>query len=158
MAGIHAAEHMTVNAIERGEELLPQVVQRMPRVHPRCGTNIAVAAIVFLGLMGQSWIKDSELRLLLAALVTLVIWQPLGTFLQLFITTKPPSSKQLAMGVRAGRELLDRYAVSPYATPNVGTRLLNSGLFHIMLGSFLASGFVWVVSQLLNLPPGWRVF
>jgi uncharacterized protein YqhQ len=43
IAGFHAAEHQTVHAIENGEPLVPEIVSRMPRPHPRCGTNILAA-------------------------------------------------------------------------------------------------------------------
>jgi uncharacterized protein YqhQ len=35
-----------VHAIERGEPLLAESVRAMPRVHPRCGTNIVAAAFL----------------------------------------------------------------------------------------------------------------
>src|SRR2546423_10530097 len=44
----HAAEHQAVHAMERGEPLDPEIVRRMPRVHPRCGTNIMAGGMVFL--------------------------------------------------------------------------------------------------------------
>src|SRR5438477_4650656 len=45
LSGTHGAEHMVVHAIERREPLTYEVVRRMPRVHPRCGTNLAVGAM-----------------------------------------------------------------------------------------------------------------
>jgi uncharacterized protein YqhQ len=41
---------MVVHAIERGEPLVLEVVRRMPRVHPRCGTNLVAGIALFLGL------------------------------------------------------------------------------------------------------------
>src|SRR5262249_31439746 len=47
LAGYHAAEHQAVHAMERGEPLCAEIVRRMPRVHPRCGTNLMAAGLVF---------------------------------------------------------------------------------------------------------------
>lgn len=151
LSGIHAAEHMVVHAIERGESLTPEVVSRMPRVHPRCGTNLAAGATLFLVLMNTSLIADQELRLLVAVLVTVIFWRPLGSLLQYFVTTRPPSRRHIDLGITAGRELLDRYQRSPHAMPSVGHRLWNSGLVQIILGSTLASflleGIAWAVGR-----------
>lgn len=143
IAGIHAAEHMVVHAIERGEPLTMEVVSRMPRVHPRCGTNLAAGAMLFIGIMGGTWSPDPELRLLVAALVTIVFWRPLGSMLQYYVTTKRPTRAQIEMGLAAGRELLDRYQRGPTGVPGIGARLWNSGLPQIILGSSAASLLVY---------------
>ncbi|HWA84320.1 MAG TPA: DUF1385 domain-containing protein, partial [Fimbriimonadaceae bacterium] len=78
LSGIHAAEHKVVHAIERGEDLAPAVVRRMPRVHPRCGTNLAVGASMFMGLGGLPLFSDPSLRFLFAGIVTLIFWRPVG--------------------------------------------------------------------------------
>lgn len=151
LAGIHAAEHMVVHAIERGEELVPEIVSRMPRVHPRCGTNIAAGAALFFGIATSNWIPDPTLRILIAAVATLVLWRPLGTALQYFVTTKPPTPAQIEMGIRAGRELLERYRTSHHLLPSIGQRLWNSGLLQLMMGSFFVSLVVEVFLTLLGL-------
>ncbi len=158
LSGIHGAEHMVVHAIERGEELKPQTVRRMPRVHPRCGTNLAVGAMVFLGLFGLEWTQEYELRLLVAFLVTAIVWRPLGAFVQQWVTTKKPTERQLAMGIRSGDDLLQKYQTAQYARPGILARLVNSGLFHIMAGAMAIQIVVYLVMVLLNVPPEWRVF
>ncbi len=158
LAGTHAAEHMVVHAIERGEELRPETVSRMPRVHPRCGTNLAVGASIFLGLMTADWIPGADLRLLLAGLVTLVFWRPLGSWVQFFVTTKPPTKDQVEAGIAAGRQLLARMAVAPRTLPSVPSRLLKSGVFQIMAGAFLIQFVAWALLTVLNVPPVWRVY
>lgn len=135
LAGIHAAEHMTVHAIERGEPLTLEVVRRMPRVHPRCGTNLAVAASVFLGVFGTPWIADEELRLVAAALAALILRQPLGSLMQLWVTTRKPSDKQILMGIHSGKELLKRYQLAPRHSATVVQRLWSSGIFYVVAGS-----------------------
>lgn len=134
LAGYHAAEHMVVHAIERGEELHPDIVARMPRVHPRCGTNLAAGMGLFFGIAFSEWIPDAELRLLLAVLVTLFFWRSLGSALQYWFTTRPPNRKQLEAGIKAGRELLQRYEANPIVAPSPWSRILSSGLPFILLG------------------------
>lgn len=134
LAGIHAAEHMTVHAIERGEALVPEVVRRMPRVHPRCGTNLVAALSIFLGVLGLN-VLDAETRVLVGLLLTAILWRPVGSFLQYYVTTKPPSDAQLEMGIRAGKELLSKYEVDPVVTPPPLRRVWNMGILQIMLGS-----------------------
>jgi len=158
LAGTHAAEHMVVHAIERGEPLSKNIVRRMPRVHPRCGTNIAAAAALFLGVFGSGLVHDQELRLLLAALVTLVFWRPLGTFLQYFVTTKPPTDRQIESGIRAGKELLEKYQFAGGHQVSVVHRLWNSGLPEVILGSLLVQlalfSFYWILGE----PKGFEVY
>ena len=135
LSGIHAAEHMTVHAIERGEPLVPRIVGRMPRVHPRCGTNLAVALSVFLGISTANWFGDPLGQTLVALIVTASVCRPLGAAMQKYVTTKPPSDRHIQMGIRAGQELLDRYAANPMPTRNLFQRILNSGVLHLMAGS-----------------------
>jgi CBS domain-containing protein len=145
LSGIHAAEHKVVHAIERGEELTPAIVKRMPRVHPRCGTNIAVGASLFVSLATANFIPIREFQLLFALVATIALWRPLGGLVQMLVTTRPPSDRQIDMGIRAGEELLAKYARSPHVRPNFATRLWNSGLFHVIVGSFLAFGLLWLI-------------
>ena len=99
LSGIHAAEHKVVNAIEQEEELTLESVKRMSRVHPRCGTNLALAATIYLAIGSTSLIPDQTMRLLIAAVVPFLFWKPLGRLTQLYVTTKPPSDKQLELGL-----------------------------------------------------------
>ncbi len=150
LAGIHAAEHMAVNAIERHEPLVPEVVARMPRVHIRCGTNLAVGASLFIGISMTPWIAYPEVRLLVALLATMFLWKPLGTFAQLYVTTRRPNARQIESGIRAGRALLERYAQTGRVQPSIPARIWNSGLLHVMTGSFLMYGIVYGVGTLFG--------
>ncbi len=151
LAGIHAAEHKVVHAIERGEPLIPEIVSRMPRVHPRCGTNLAAAAGLFLGMMNSTWIPDSELRLLVAALVTLTFWRPLGSLLQYWVTTRPPNAKQLEMGISAGRELLQKYQLDRERSSSPFVRIYCSGMIHVMTGSMLMYGLIELIAWVFQI-------
>lgn len=150
LAGTHAAEHMVVHAIERGEQLKPEIVRRMPRVHPRCGTNLAVAATIFLGLFNWPWTPHQDLRLIAALLVTVTVYRPLGSMVQLLITTKPPNDQQIESGIRAGKELLHRYRVTmgPQASPF--QRILNSGMLHVMGGSTTTYGLLYGLGKIFG--------
>lgn len=137
ISGTHGAEHQVVHAIERGEDLEPEVVARMPLVHPRCGTNFGAAIGLFLSTFLWEWTHYEELRLLVAALVTAFFWRPVGTFLQRFVTTKKPTPKQLEGAIRVGKELLDRYAVARLAYANPWQRIVQSGMLWVLAGSTL---------------------
>src|SRR5205085_6083325 len=104
LAQYHAAEHQAVHAMERGEPLLAEVVRRMPRVHPRCGTNIMAAALMFTAgfhsflILGAGWLGTTDCALL-AAVIALMTWRRVGGFLQYYFTTRPAGPKHIATGV-----------------------------------------------------------
>lgn len=131
LAGYHAAEHMTVHAIESGEVLDPEFVGRMPRVHPRCGTNLLAAAGVFVILTTK---MSSSVGVLLALVVVVIGWRAVGSWLQYFVTTKEPSARQLASGIAAGRQLLDRYQEEPNRIPSPFERIWNVGFLQTAAG------------------------
>lgn len=147
LSGTHASEHMVVHAIERGEELDPNIIRRMPRVHPRCGTNLAVGAMLFLGIFTTELIENVELRFVLAAIVTFLLWRRLGSLVQLYVTTKPPKDTQIRSGLRAANELLDRYATSPISEASIPARLWRMGMLQVMAGSMLSFGALTLIAK-----------
>src|SRR5215204_5938773 len=67
----HAAEHKAINALEAGEELTPENVQRFSLIHPRCGTAfllwvmvIAIFVFAFIGQPSWPWLIASRILLL----------------------------------------------------------------------------------------------
>jgi CBS domain-containing protein len=150
LSGTHGAEHMTVHAMERGEPLTPEVVARMPRVHPRCGTNLAVAIGLFFAISQAPWIEDYGSRLVVGAIVTLFLWKPLGSFAQQYITTRKPNERQLRSGIKAGNELIEQYAVARFSTASIPTRIWNSGLLHVIAGSTVAGFLLWGLEKLFH--------
>lgn len=152
LSGIHAAEHKVVHAIERGEELTRTAVRRMPRVHPRCGTNIAAGASLFIGVSNAEFIPWAEFRPFLAIIATLAFWKPLGSAMQYWVTTKPPTDKQLDLGIKSGQELLNKYATTGGGSVSIAARIFNSGLLHVLAGSMLAFGFFALLIKLFHLP------
>ncbi|MFM9872148.1 MAG: DUF1385 domain-containing protein [Fimbriimonadaceae bacterium] len=157
LAGYHAAEHMVVHAIEQNEPLEPETVARMPRVHPRCGTNIAVAAGLFLGISQTPIIPSPDLRVLLAIFARLFLFRPLGAFVQDKFTTKPPTEKQLAAGIAAGKELLANYQTAGNITPSIPKRIWQSGILHAMAGSMGMALIVTGILQVLPISAYWKV-
>jgi Predicted metal-dependent enzyme len=156
IAGTHAAEHMVVHAIERGEPLTLEVVRRMPRVHPRCGTNLVAGIALFLGLSKafQFGAPDGDARdfaLLMALLFTLLFWRSFGAFLQWVATTKPPTDRQLLQAIRVGEELLRKARPLSGATPPFGLRLLHSGLLQILLGAWGLMAILYLLESLLGI-------
>ncbi|MBC8063922.1 MAG: DUF1385 domain-containing protein [Chlorobia bacterium] len=154
ISGTHAAEHMVVHTIERGEPLIPSVVKRMPRVHPRCGTNLAVGASLYLSVATTKAIPDDNLRLLFALVVTLVLWRRIGSWVQYWITTRPPTDKQIESAIRAAKELLERQSKLKTVGVSIPTRLWSSGMFHVMAGAALVVGLLTSISALF---PKWNL-
>jgi CBS domain-containing protein len=152
MAGVHAAEHQTVWAIERGLPLRPEFVKQMPRAHPRCGTNLVALAGLIQITLGHLPSYDPFL-VLLSLLFIYFGWRTFGTLLQEWFTTRPPSDKQLESGIRAGVELMEKYQAQPHVMGSFGQRLFNSGILLSGLGLWLTlSGLQfaaqWVMLQL----------
>jgi uncharacterized protein YqhQ len=137
IAATHGAEHMVVHAIERGEALRPEIVRRMPRVHPRCGTNLAIGALVFTGLVQGLWSSLNEAGALVALIMTMAVWRPLGNFAQKYVTTKTPREKDVESAISAANELLAKYRSSERRVPGFGGRLAASGLPLILIGSMI---------------------
>jgi CBS domain-containing protein len=146
IAGVHAAEHMTVHAIERGEPLEMEYVRRMPRVHPRCGTNLAAGAVIFLTLANLNTGVYQDLTLLFALVATLLAWRPAGNLLQAIFTTRPPNEKQLRNGIEAGKQLLHRYQMQGYRPLTLRERIWNMGILQIAAGMMV----VWLALDLLG--------
>jgi uncharacterized protein YqhQ len=126
----HGAEHKAINALEAGEELTPQNVQRFSLIHPRCGTAfllyvmvIAIFVFAFVGQPAWYWLIASRILLLpvIAGLayevirfagkhadnrVLMTILSP-GLWLQR-LTTREPTLDQLEVSIRALQEALRR--------------------------------------------------
>lgn len=132
LAGYHAAEHMTVNAIESAEELEPNSVAAQPRVHPRCGTNLVVV-LVFLALLDLvvplrgAWLG-------IAALVLVLSRTRLGAFAQAYVTTRRPRPEELANGLQAGRDLIAAHQKVIGKPTSLARRVWCMGLLQAIAG------------------------
>jgi len=155
LAGYHAAEHQTVHAIERFELLTAGIVSRMPRAHPRCGTNLMAAVLVFMTLQ-QALRYIPELggvteAPILSAIATLFLWRPIGTFLQERFTTRPADERELESGIAAGNALLVKYLEERPIRPSLARRIWCSGMLQVMMGFALAFGVSFGVTNLFTL-------
>ena len=136
LAGLHAAEHQVVNAIERGEPLDVETVKGMPREHARCGTNLL--ALLFGAQLLVPLIGRDPLWFLPAAAVLLLAWRRIGGFLQRWFTTRPASAGHVRAGLRAGEALLRAYAERPAYRAGRWQRIWNLGVLQVLSGGFLA--------------------
>jgi hypothetical protein len=148
LAGYHAAEHMTVHAIEAGEALTVENVRHMQRVHPRCGTNLLAGVGIFLIIVSRF---GNDIAVLFALAVVIVGWRAVGAWLQHFVTTKDPSDRQLRSGVAAGNEILDRYQEHPGYQAVGFERIWKLGFLQTLTGLMATTGLL----QLL-FPSLWR--
>lgn len=149
IAGIHAAEHQTVWAMERGLELTPENVKQMPRAHPRCGTNL-VALAGLIEIVFQHLPSFDPGTILVALLFIYLLWRNLGEWLQNNFTTRPATQKQLESGIKAGRELIQKYQEEPQVVTSFGRRLFNSGLIYSAVGMMLTLGIFTYGMMLLS--------
>ena len=124
----HAAEHKAINALEAGDELVPERVQRYSLIHPRCGTAfllwvmvIAIFVFAFFGRPEWYWLIATRILLLplIAGLayelirfagkhtgnrVVMALLAP-GLWLQR-LTTREPTLDQIEVSIRALQEVL----------------------------------------------------
>jgi len=136
----HGAEHMTVNALERGEQLTVDNVIRNSLSHPRCGTNfllviVVISVIVFTFLGRPDLLVRVGSRIALIPLVAGVAFEIIkalsarvdnpiarvflqpGLWLQK-LTTRPPTPDQVEVAIAAMSEVLKTETEStqvPYA-------------------------------------------
>lgn len=154
ISGLHAAEHMTINAIENDLSLTESLIRTQPREHMRCGTNLMVllGSVELFGVfLTYYWNALSLVGLILYTLswafLVFRFWQSAGLWIQRHFTTKNPSSAQLASGIKAGHELLEKFQAQPHAMPSMWRRLWGSGMAQMAL-SFMITA--WLLGQLLD--------
>jgi uncharacterized protein YqhQ len=125
----HAAEHKAINAYEAGEELTPDVAQRYPLIHPRCGTAfllwVMVIGVFVFALFGRpAWYWLIVTRIALLPVIAGIAYELIrfagrhtknralmfvlapGLWLQR-LTTREPTLDQLEVSIRALREVLE---------------------------------------------------
>ena len=148
LSGTHAAEHQVVHCIENRAPLIPECVRAMPRVHPRCGTNLFAGWTLFLLSFlsafsaTQAWgwpvLDGATLAALLAAPLALTFWRRLGGWIQFWFATRPATDEQIAGAIFAAEQVLERRRRR--TMPGVRVRFLplrrvwTMGLAQILLG------------------------
>jgi CBS domain-containing protein len=150
LSGYHAAEHMTVHAMEEGEDLTPDIVRMMPRVHPRCGTNLLAGVGIFL-IVAES--LSPELALPIAIMVVILGWRTVGGYIQRFATTKNPNRKQLDSGLEAGKELIARFQEKPNYQAYGFARIWNTGMLQSLGGLVVVFAAATELARLLHFVP-----
>ncbi len=124
----HAAEHKAINALEAGEELTPENVQRFSLIHPRCGTAfllwVMVIGIFVFAFFGRpTWYWLIATRILLLPLIAGLAYELIrfagrhsdnralmtllapGLWLQR-LTTREPTLDQIEVSISALQEVL----------------------------------------------------
>ena len=137
----HGAEHKTIAAYEHGEELDPELIDRYPKEHVRCGTNFLIIVMVItifvftlFGTPALIWRIVS--RVVAIPIIAAISYEALrfgakhpgslvmralmapGIWLQK-ITTQQPDRSQIEIAVTSFKELLRREAeaVAPDRDP-----------------------------------------
>jgi uncharacterized protein YqhQ len=125
----HGAEHKTIFTYENGEELTSEQADKYSTFHPRCGTNFLLI-VMLLSILVFSILKSDAAfhwkflsRIVFVPLIAGLSYEVIrfagkhqdkswvrwisapGLFLQR-ITTKPPSTDQLEVAIRALEEAL----------------------------------------------------
>jgi len=149
LTGYHGAEHQVVHAIERGEDLVPEAVSRMPLEHPRCGTNLAALVLLLTTIA----VSHAPAPLMIALVIaTLLFWRQAGMLLQRLFTVKRPNRKQLLNGIKAGVELLERFQHQPHRPVSLPVQVWNMGFLQVLAGAWLVLGLLNNVSRALGFP------
>ena len=124
----HGAEHKTINCLEHGEELKPEIIKKHSRLHKRCGTSfllivMIVSIIVFMFIRVDSLLWKFLLRILLVPLVAGISYEfirlagrsenPIvnalsrpGMCLQ-YLTTREPDLEMIEVAVSAVESVFD---------------------------------------------------
>ena len=156
LAGYHAAEHQVVHTIERGEPLLPDIVRAMPRVHPRCSTNL-VAGLLLFYIIGTALMSSmgADVSYLIGSIAAFFWWRPVGSFLQQYATTRPANDREIASGIRAAQDLfqaLDTPLATSVPKPASPIMIRFQHIWRMgFLQIFLGSGAGFALLRLLGL-------
>ncbi|MDQ2800298.1 MAG: DUF1385 domain-containing protein, partial [Armatimonadota bacterium] len=162
MSGTHAAEHQVVHCIEHQSPLVPECVRSMPRVHPRCGTNLFAGFTLFLmaflavfcAAQAGGWplLDAASLAVMLAAPVTVIFWRRVGGWLQQWFATRPATDAQIAGAISAAEQILSRRRrrMERGETPRFAAvrRVWCMGFPQILLGYLAVFGLVTLVDAL----------
>jgi len=148
LAGYHAAEHKVVHAIERYGYATPELARAMPRSHRRCGTTLLAGILPALLIASPLLYVRPEVAVLVVLLGWLVRYR-VGDVIQRYLTTKEPTERQLAAGLQAGRDILDRWRRDPLARVSPMMSFWRRGLVQLLVGMVVAMQlYNWVYQHL----------
>jgi len=161
---VHGAEHMVVHAIEEGEDLTPEKVRTMPRVHSRCGTNLM--ALLILLVIAQQFLSSLSTRvneasralaLFVLVMIVLITWRRLGAGLQRWVTTRQPSERQLARAIAVGAALLNKIRNSPRPRVTLPRRIWNAGFVQVLAGFLTVAALAEYAPPLVKAAWAWLI-
>lgn len=156
LAGTHAAEHQVVHCVEQGVPLVPRYVRAMPRVHPRCGTNLLTGMLIFLSVFtvvfdlslsyGSEW--ATMLGAIAAAPLTLMYWRRVGAFMQYWLATKPATDGQIAGAIKAAEQVFAKRAKRRGAVVRMRPlrRIWAMGVPQVLIGYCIVYGLLVLLS------------
>ena len=147
---IHAAEHKTINAIEKGMPLSVETVKMQPKEHIRCGTNLMVLIIglQMIILVYASYMTNFSpllqfLFLIVGFSFVFSNWRKGGMLLQKHFTTVKPPDKYILSGIKAGEEILRKNKEDTNPAPaGFFHKLWNIGIVQIITGFILVNYFL----------------
>jgi len=154
---IHAAEHQTINAIEKGMPLSIETVRTQPKEHVRCGTNLMVLiiGIQLLILIYASYLTAFNpllqfLFLIIGFSFLFSYWKKGGMLLQKYFTTVKAPEKYIRSGLKAGEEILriNKEDTSP-ESPSFFKKVWNMGILQIITGFIVVNYVLGTIQELL---------
>lgn len=124
LAKIHAAEHQTINAIEKGLPLTLEAVRLQPREHKRCGTNLMVlfiglqfVVLLFVGYFSRTEPILQFIFLFGGFMFVFSNWRKWGMWLQKYFTTVKAPDSYILNGIKVGEEILRKHKEDLDAKP-----------------------------------------
>lgn len=153
---MHAAEHQTINAIEKGHPLSIETIRMQKREHKRCGTNLMVLIVgiqIILLLAVEVGEISSLYKFFVLAFGFIFIfsnWHKFGMIVQKYLTTSVASDFYLKSGMKAGMEILKKHKNDKKTKPPAFTeKIWNMGLAQILSGFFVAMWFVDFIKNVM---------
>ncbi len=138
LAAHHAAEHMTVHAIERyGLWGWEERVADMPRAHLRCGSNLLAGVLPTL-LLAVPLLPVAPLVALPVAFGGWLLRYRIGYVLQNTFTTRVPTPVQLGRGIESGQRLILAWLSNPAPPLGLAQRMWRRGVPQLVAGVICA--------------------
>ncbi len=154
---IHAAEHKTINAIEKGMPLSVETVKAQPKEHLRCGTNLMalILGIQLIIIIYASYLTSISpllqfIYLIIGFSFVFSYWRRGGMLIQKYFTTVKPPEKYILSGIKAGEEILrkNKEDTNPNE-PSLLTKIWNIGIIQIITGFIIVNNILGLIQEFL---------
>lgn len=147
LVGVHAAEHQTVHAMEKGIELTLENVKQQPKEHHRCGSNlmvlllgISVLTTIYFDYLSTFSLPEKSVFIILFTFVLFSTWKKAGMLLQKFLTTAKATDKQLMNAIKSGQQLLDFYKNNTHPIKvTIYHKIWNMGIIQVLFTFLIVS-------------------